>query len=280
MRTTIKHHEALVDTRGVPVQSAPYEMLDERCSSIAKAATVLRCYTSSDESLRLIDFVRRTGMPKTTILRLVRSLVAEGLLQRSTVGFQLGLPLFELGQLASRQLGLREVALSAITHLHQSTGLITNLAVLDDGNVLYLEKLGDDKNRLPSRIGGKMPASCTALGKAMLAFSPAPKRSLAVQDRPSRLTPFSIVHPSQFARELAEIARTGVAFDREESLLGVTCAASPILHAAGTLAGAVSVTYLGTRRDLTRAGTLVRTAANEVNDAIAKRAEHTTVHSS
>jgi IclR family transcriptional regulator, acetate operon repressor len=242
--------------------------IEHHLSSIGRAATLLRCFTHEDESLRLVDFMQRTGMPKTTIHRVVGRLVSEGLLKRSTVGFQLGLPLFELGQLASRQLGIREVALPAIRQLRQMTGLITHLAVLDAGEVLFLEKLGDDRNRLRSRAGGRLPASCTALGKAMLAFAPTPDAINAIRNRPNRLTPYSIVSPGLFMRELATVAQTCVAFDREESQLGVTCAASPIFGSAGKPVAALSVSRLGTRLDFAQTGAIVHTAANAVSRAL------------
>jgi DNA-binding IclR family transcriptional regulator len=247
--------------------------MDDESSSIARAVTVLRCFTPSDHSLRLVDFVHRTSLPKTTIHRIVGRLVAEGLLRRSTTGFQLGLPLFEFGQLASRQVGIRESALPALTHLQRVTGLITHLAVLDAEEVLFIEKLGDDKGRLGSRVGGRMPSPFTAIGKAMLAFTPAPTVVSAIDRFSNRMTPYSIVTPGLLTQELAEVVRCRVAFDREESHLGVTCAASPIFNFDGRLVAALSVSCLGTKLDFNRVGPVVRDAATAVTAAMRVRAE-------
>jgi DNA-binding IclR family transcriptional regulator len=106
--------------------------------------------------------------------------------------------------------------------LHRATGLVVHLAVLDAPDVVYLEKIGDAA--VPTRVGTRQPANCTAVGKAILAYS---DQHTAVDLR-VRKTRYSISTSSQLAAELAKVRAHGVAFEREESLAGFGCVAAPI----------------------------------------------------
>ena len=88
---------------------------------------------------------------------------------------------------------------------------------------------------LPSRVGGRQPAHCTAVGKAILAYN-----QDADVDLTTRKTKYSITNSTQFAAELAKVRARGVAIDREESVLGFGCVAAPI-GGEGEAAAAVSV---------------------------------------
>jgi DNA-binding IclR family transcriptional regulator len=124
-----------------------------------------------------------------------------------------------------------------LSELHRATGLVVHLAVLDGADVVYLDKVGDSVGyALPTRVGGRQPAHCTAVGKALLAYT---DHSSAVDLR-VRKTKYSISTSSQLAAELAKVRAHGVAFEREESLLGFGCVAAPI-GGAGDAVAALSV---------------------------------------
>ena len=124
-----------------------------------------------------------------------------------------------------------------------------NLGVLDGVSVLYIEKIWGHRHlATPSQPGGRFAASSTALGKAMLAFSPpnVVERVLAsgLEPRTSR----TIVDPNVFREELCRIAARGYAVDDEEFAEGMRCCAAPVLAGGGGsgsgagAVGAVSVT--------------------------------------
>lgn len=117
--------------------------------------------------------------------------------------------------------------------LHRATGLVVHLAVLEGPDVVYLDKIGDQ--RIPTRVGGRQPAHCTAVGKAILAY----RDEDADIDLRVRKTRYSISGGTQLAVELAKVRAHGVAFERE-SLLGFGCVAAPI-GGPGEAVAAVSV---------------------------------------
>ncbi len=121
--------------------------------------------------LTLAQLVRRTGLPRSSAHRMLERLVQLRWLRRSGRDYELGMRLVELGSLAVHQDRLVRAARPLLGELHRATGLVVHLAVLDGPDVVYLEKVGDRfASAIPTRVGGRQPAHCTAVGKAMLAF--------------------------------------------------------------------------------------------------------------
>ncbi|MEY8015968.1 IclR family transcriptional regulator [Mycobacterium servetii] len=187
--------------------------------------------------LTLAQIVRRTGLPRSSAHRMLERLVQLRWLRRSGRDYELGMRLVELGSLAVHQDRLVRSATPLLGELHRATGLVIHLAVLDGPDVVYLEKIGDRlSNAIPTRVGGRQPAHCTAVGKAILAYGD----ERAGIDPRARLTKYSISSAAQLAAELSKVRAHGVAFEREESLLGFGCVAAPIGN-PGEAVAAVSV---------------------------------------
>jgi DNA-binding IclR family transcriptional regulator len=187
--------------------------------------------------LTLAQIVRRTGLPRSSAHRMLERLVQLRWLRRSGRDYELGMRLVELGSLAVHQDRLVRAAGPLLAELHRATGLVVHLAVLDGPDVVYLEKVGDRMiGALPSRVGGRQPAHCTAVGKAILAYCDED----AVVDLQARKTKYSIASSSQLAVELAKVRAHGIACEREESLPGFGCVAAPI-GSPGEAVAAVSV---------------------------------------
>jgi DNA-binding IclR family transcriptional regulator len=114
------------------------------------------------------------------------------------------------------------------------------LAILDGADVVYVEVIaGHDRVATPSRRGGRMPAHCAALGKVLLAFTGADEGAAA--GPLSRRTRHTIIDPAALRRALIETRREGIAFDDEESRLGLRCVAAPIFGDGGRIVAAMSV---------------------------------------
>jgi DNA-binding IclR family transcriptional regulator len=189
-------------------------------------------------------------------------LTRHGLLERRGDGFVLGLRLFELGELVPRQLDLREAALPYMADLRAATRQTVHLAVLDRTDVVYVEILrSHDAPPLPSRVGGRLPAHATAVGKAILAFSGSDVIEAVLRGGLTRLAERTITSPSLLQRTLRSARAHGIAYDYEESQAGLVCAASPLTAASGAVVGALSVSGWAGRLNVRRIGPAVRTAA-------------------
>src|ERR1700739_2398102 len=123
--------------------------------------------------LTLAQIVRRTGLPRSSAHRMLERLVP--LRWRRCRDYELGMRLVELGSLAVHQDRLVRAAAPLLGELHCATGLVVHLAVLDGSDVVYLEKIGDRMiSAIPTRVGGRQPAHCTAGGEAILAYTEEP----------------------------------------------------------------------------------------------------------
>lgn len=203
-------------------------------SLLEKAARVLGAFEGPQPRLSLTEVVRRSKIPRSSAHRILDQLVQLRWLDREGRDYRMGMRMLELGALASHHNRLRRAALPLLHALHEQTGRVVHLSVLDGAEVVCLERIGgSEATTVPSRVGGRMPAYCTATGKAILAFSDpsAVEHVLAQGLRPR--TARTLVRPLALRSELAAIRESGVAYDREESFRGISCVAAPLRGPGG-----------------------------------------------
>ena len=214
---------------------------DSQASTVVgRLEAILASFDGCDHALALSEISHRVGLPKSTVHRLANQLCAVGWLERNSGGYRVGLKLLELGSVALQRTGLREAAFRHLHSLALRTGLAVHLGILDHGEVVYLDRVTTTRISVPTRVGGREPAYCTALGKAMLAFEDPASRSAALANM-ARRTEFTITEPRAMLAALETTRQAGCAYDREEAYRGVGCIASPI-RSGGRAIGAVSVT--------------------------------------
>lgn len=237
-------------------------------SVISRVAALLSTFDGRHPTLGVSELARRSGLSKTTTARLAAELADHGFLERcvGTTDYKLGPRIFRLGALRSQQEQLREVALPYMADLRQVSRQTVHLAVLDGYDVVYSEIVRHrNAPRMPSEIGGRLPAHASAVGKALLAFAPdAVVQSVLAGGLPA-IGPRTITAPGLLLRELRRIRESGLAYESEESAAGVGCAASPVLRADHTAIAALSVSGWSGTLDLRRIGPAVRTAALAVS---------------
>lgn len=240
-------------------------------TALGKGVAVLRSFRADDRVLSLAEVVRRTGLHKATAHRLCGALVDLHLMDKVDGGYRLASGLFELGMLASLERDLLEVAIPFMQDLYQRTHETVHVGVLDGTEVVYVAKIGGHRQaKAPSRTGGRMPVHCTAIGKALLAFSTPAIRRDALSGRLERRTPHTVVAPGLLERQLKKVVELGVAFEHEESQLGITCVGAPIFEGDRLLA-AVSVTGPTSRFRPEQHATAVRAAAAALGSTLTRR---------
>jgi IclR family transcriptional regulator, KDG regulon repressor len=236
-------------------------------ASVTKALRLLDVFRSDGPVLGVSELARQAGVAKSTAFRLLALLEDAELVERDGRGYRLSWRLFELGTSVQRRWpsGLREIAAPWLTEVFvRAGGNVVHLAVLDGTDVLYLDKVSSPRSpRVPTAVGSRVPATVTALGKAILASSPSPVVREVVEAGMPRLTAYSITESGRMVAELQRIRQSGVAIDREESTLGLTCVAAPIITGAHTIA-AVSVSGPTSNFDVNAHSRLVRWAARRI----------------
>jgi len=248
---------------------SPIHREEGEISAVGRAAEILKQFRNSKGSLSAAALVRRTGLPKTTVYRMVDELVRIGLLERDGRDYRPGLLVFEIGESAPRQRSLRDAARRHLTTLHEATGQNVGLALLDGFEVVHLEVFfGAETPRQPQRSGGRWPAHASASGKSILAFSDL--ESIPFPGRLKRFTERTLTTRQDLERELARVRRRGVAFDREESMPSVVAVAAPVIGPEGDVVAAISMAGFAGRIDLGRMDPAVRTTAVAVSRDLAQ----------
>lgn len=242
-------------------------------SAVERTARTLNALRSwdGDRPMRLTEVARATALPVSTTHRLLGELTKWGFVDRVDGGYQLGTRLFELGAAVPRERHLRDAALPFMQDLYEVTHGTIHLAVLDGHHVLYLEKLsGHRAANAPSRIGGRVPATCTAVGKAQLAELGADAVDDIVTAGLQRLTRYSITNPARLRAELDDARRHGYAVDREEAALGLGCVAAVVRRGpAGPVIGAISVSMPMRDLDTDRLAPAVRSVTISLSRTLA-----------
>ncbi|WP_328814223.1 IclR family transcriptional regulator [Rhodococcus sp. NBC_00297] len=211
-------------------------MKRDALSLLQRSALILDVFPGGT-ALSLAEVSVRTGLPRSTTHRLLSALVGLGWISRHGNTFELGMALFELGERVGLKHRLRTAAMPFMQDLFAVTEQTVHLAVRDGHDAVYVEKIhGHSSLPLPSQIGGRLPLTCTAVGKALLASETAEVQAEILMRPLRRYTTHSIVDPQMLVRQLAAARRSGVATEREEAALGGCCLAAPVVVAGSPIA--------------------------------------------
>lgn len=171
------------------------------------------------------------GLPKSSALALLKTLVAQGILRVSSDGgYKLGLRLFELGSLAVRRLDIRKEAVPHMRRLVDKVQLTCHLGVLDGMESVYLAKVECDQALVVNSWEGKrVHLHSSALGKSLLIVADRELSERVIADMPmDRYTKNTITSREDFVRHLEEGRRKGWNIDDEEDVEGIRCVSVPV----------------------------------------------------
>lgn len=210
--------------------------------SIGRALDVLDCFDGK-ASLALTDIGGRTGLPESTLFRVLLTLEKHGYLEQAVDGTYQLAPKLRFGWLVEQGNALRDKARPELEKLAHRFNETASLAYLYDDRIHVLDSIETyHEIRMSNRVGRVLPPHCSAMGKAITAFQ---DRELSDQILEvyglSRRTEHSITDRGKLFEEFVEIRNTGIACDREESTLGGICYAAAIRPAGQPVVAALSV---------------------------------------
>lgn len=216
-----------------------------RVKVLEKALAVLDLLGEARGELTLSQLAERLGLAKPTAFRIVTVLEHADYLERApgSRGFRLGLKLHRLGALVDASAALQKLARPFLEDLTARCDETAHLVVLNKGEALYLDKIeGKRSVRVVSRVGMRLPAHCSGVGKVLLAHVPDEEVDAIIREHGlPRFTPNTIVDRQALYAELRRIAARGYAIDAEEIELGLKCVAAPVHDETGTVVAAISV---------------------------------------
>jgi DNA-binding IclR family transcriptional regulator len=215
---------------------------DSPPSILAKAFSLLRAFTPDRQVMSLSEIGRASGLPKSTVHRLLARLIELGAIEHHRSGYRIGVLMTQLGAITPA-MGMREVAAPYLTSLHHRTGMTVHLGVLREFDVVILDK--QSRRNPPSSwsgFGARLPANCCALGKVLLAHEDLDDLAMFLPRSLPALTSASITDAETLVAQLREIQEVGVARDAQEARSGLASLAAPLV-VMGSTVGAISLTY-------------------------------------
>jgi len=246
--------------------------------SIDKTLSVLEAL---GEHRRLADIAGATGLPKSTVHRILQALVERGFARSDGTGGYLAGP--RILTLAGRVLARFDPASeagTALTELRDSTGLTVHFGMISGDEAVYVEKIeARQPYRMASRVGMSLRLHSTAIGKAVLAeMTDESVTALATRAGLDRRTDRTITTVPALLRHLREVRKRGFAVDDEENETNIRCVGAAVFDHTGRVTGAVSVSTLAFELPMEATdelGPAVIAAARAVSRALGAPAERT-----
>ncbi len=224
-------------------------------SVTGRIVRVLETFTTERTSQTVAEIGRRAGLPSSTAHRLVAELVEAGLLERDAARrVRLGIRLWELAGRGSRALGLRQAALPYMERVQARVREHTQLAVLEHGEALFLERLSSPAAGANiTRIAGRLPLNASSSGLVLLAYAPDDERERVLAGPLPAVSPETVTDPAELRARLAAIRRDGYVVAPGSIEAVSTGVAVPVRRGSGPVVAALSVVL---PRDAPTAGAL------------------------
>jgi IclR family pca regulon transcriptional regulator len=217
--------------------------------SLERGLAILSAFDSDRPLIGVSELSRELELSRSTAHRYISTLARLGYLQQDpdSKRYRLGPRVLDLGFSAINSMDVREISAPHLRRLSDETGHTVNLAILDGTDVVYIERCrtaqpGQREIDLNLHVGARLPAYCTAMGKAILAFVPEERREeiIARVDFVSR-GPNTITDPEEFRTELERIRLSGIAVNDEELAYGLRSIAAPIHAHSGEVMAALNL---------------------------------------
>ncbi len=236
---------AISSSTSIHALSNKSPITDGVINSVIRALAILDLLGQSGTELGITEISRELSLHKSTVFRLLSTLVTAGYVQQNpkTEKYYLGIHLAQLGMTVLNNIDLRKVAKPFLKELMNVCNEAIHLGILDQDEVIYIDKIDMDRPlTMGSHIGGKSPGYCTGLGKVLLAYlSEDSLKKLISKGKFHRFTSNTITDPTSLMEHLVRIRDQGYAIDDEEHELGIRCVAVPVRDHQGSVIAALSV---------------------------------------
>lgn len=222
--------------------------------SLERALQILNTFTRERSLLSLSQLSENLALSRATVLRLCSTLVKYGFLQQDSASkeYALGFRLFELGSIFFHSFSLRKTASPFLDQLHQKLGKTLFLAIMEQGQLIYIDKREDAQNPITftSKIGTRRPPYWGMLGPMLMAHLPEAEVDRLLAENPLRATTKkSFTKNEEFKKWLGQVREEGVAVDEERTFDGITGLAVPIRDFRGKVVASLATCFIASSVD-------------------------------
>jgi IclR family transcriptional regulator, pca regulon regulatory protein len=227
----------------------PAERTTGTSQSLERGLAILSSFNSDRPLIGVSELSRELDLSRSTAHRYIATLAQLGYLHQDPESrrYRLGPKVLDLGFAAINSMDLREISAPHLRALSDETQHTVNLAILDGVDVVYIERCrttgpGQREIDLNLHVGSRLPAYCTAMGKAILAFVSDDHLDAVIEkiDFAPR-GPNTLTSPEAFREELGRIRESGIAVNNEELAYGLRSIAAPIRASSGDVIAALNL---------------------------------------
>ena len=214
-------------------------------TAVERALNILESVAHRRDGMTNSEISRKLAIPKSSASYILRTLERRGYLRRdaSSGRYRVGLKILSLGGDAQSNLDVPDVALPFMRALVERAHLTSHLAVLDQGEAVYVEKVeAPGFFKVNTWVGRRMFLHSTSVGKVLLAWLPKHDiEAILRQQGMKKRTPRTITSVSRLLSDLELVRQQGYSMDDEENSLGARCLGAPIFDADDHVAAALGV---------------------------------------
>ena len=222
-------------------------------TAVERALNILEAAAQRRDGLTNSEISRKLAIPKSSASYILRTLERRGYLRRETETgrYRLGLKILSLGGDAQANLDIADVALPFMRTLSERIHLTVHLAVLDQGEAVYVEKVeAPGFFKVNTWVGRRMFLHSTSVGKCLLAWLAKHEvEALVKQQGLKKRTPKTITTMTRLLLDLEQVKHEGYAMDDEENSVGARCLGAPVFDTLGSVVAALGASGTLTQMD-------------------------------
>lgn len=192
------------------------------------------------------ELEKETGFNRTTMGRLVYTLANRKYIEKdaNTNRYGIGLKVVELGSIKLNQIELKTEAVPLLRELSQKVNQVCHMGVLNDGEVVYIEKIEPLTSiRMFSAIGKRVPVHATSLGKMLMSGLANTEIIKTLSDKGmEKFTVHTILNQASYLQEIEKVRTQGYAVDDAENEDDIYCVSAPIFDYRNRMIAAISTT--------------------------------------
>jgi len=229
--------------------------MSESIRAVERALDVLMCFTNHTPELTMTQISEKIGINKSTVHRLLATLERKRFVERDppTGVYRLGIGLLQMAFLTLEHNNLRRLLAPFLIDLCNQYRENINLTVLDDTEVVYIDVIESPQRvKLAAFPGQRLPAFCTASGKAILAFLPEDHVNRILDHGMPKYTQNTILTKDAFFENIRIAREQGFVFSNQEFEEGINAIAVPIINSNGKPIASVSIAGPAYRHTLER----------------------------
>jgi DNA-binding IclR family transcriptional regulator len=241
--------------------------------SLERALRILTAFDASRPALSLAQLSDLLDLPRATVLRLCSTLIQYGFLRQDPLSkqYSLGMRVLELASNVSDSFSIKKIASPYLGMLQAKLGMTTFLGILDNDEVLYIDKRDDPGNPISftSNIGTRRPPYWGMMGSILMAYLPDSEIKRILQKNPlTAATRKSITRKDEFMKWLSQVRLQGFVVDTEMALDGITGVAAAVFERQGKVVAGIGVGFISSSvnaKELNRITKEVAKAARDIS---------------